>query len=137
MRSPGSELAKLRGEPPAGALPHKDPEAVRDALQRVRDGVRAGELLSAHDIAEGGIAVALAECCIAGGLGATVSLPPGLDPFGEDPGSAFLVSGSEAALAGLPIIGRTGGDALRIDGLLEIPVGELGAAHAAGLREVL
>jgi phosphoribosylformylglycinamidine synthase II len=135
--SAGSELAKLRGEPPAGALPHKDPEAVRDALQRVRDGVRAGELLSAHDIAEGGIAVALAECCIAGGLGATVSLPPGLDPFGEDPGSAFLVSGSEAALAGLPIIGRTGGDALRIDGLLEIPVGELGAAHAAGLREVL
>ena len=32
--------------------------------------VRAGALRSAHDVAEGGLAVALAECCLAGGLGA-------------------------------------------------------------------
>ena len=38
----------------------------------VREAVRAGALRSAHDIAEGGLAVALAECCIAGGLGAAV-----------------------------------------------------------------
>ena len=34
--------------------------------------VRSGALRSAHDVAEGGVAVALAECCIAGGVGARV-----------------------------------------------------------------
>ena len=33
-----------------------------------------GALTSAHDIAEGGLAVALAECCLAGGIGATVTV---------------------------------------------------------------
>ena len=36
----------------------------------VRQAVRSGALRSAHDVAEGGLAVALAECCLAGGLGA-------------------------------------------------------------------
>ena len=36
--------------------------------------VRAGALRSAHDVAEGGLAVALAECCLAGGVGARVDL---------------------------------------------------------------
>ncbi len=66
----------------------------------VRDGIRSGAFTSAHDIAEGGLAVALAECCIAGRVGASVELPAGLDPFAEAPGRAFLVSGPEAALAG-------------------------------------
>jgi phosphoribosylformylglycinamidine synthase len=133
----GSELAKLRGEAPAGTLPVKDASAVLDALRHVRDGVRSGTFASAHDIAEGGVAVALAECCIASELGATVSLPAGLDPFGEDPGTAFLVSGPAAALAGLIVIGRVGGPALTIDGLLSVSVAELAAAHHDGLRELL
>jgi phosphoribosylformylglycinamidine synthase len=133
----GSELAKLQGAAPAGALPPKDPAAVRQALAQVRDGVRSGSFHSAHDVAEGGIAVALAECCIAGGIGAAVSLPPGLDPFGEDPGSAFLVSGSLEAMAGLAVIGRVGGTALELEGLLSVPVAELAAAHASGLAELL
>ena len=37
-----------------------------------------GALASAHDIAEGGLAVALAECCLAGGIGARVELGDGL-----------------------------------------------------------
>ena len=52
--------------------------------------VRSGAVSSAHDIAEGGIAVALAECAIAGELGATVALPDGLAPFDEAPGRAFV-----------------------------------------------
>jgi phosphoribosylformylglycinamidine synthase II len=133
----GSELAKLRGEPPIGALPPKDPAAIRAALERVRAGVRSGAFHNAHDIAEGGIAVALAECCLSAGIGATVTLPPGLDPFGEDPGSAFLVSGPVEALTGLPMIGRVGGETLRIEGLLELLVSELAAAHASGLRDLM
>ncbi len=54
---------------------------------RGRPGPRAVRgVPSAHDVAEGGVACALAECCVAGGLGASVRLPPGLDPFGEAPG---------------------------------------------------
>src|SRR5947209_6734749 len=86
----GSELAKLEGEPPVGPLPFKEVQAVRDAHGAVRDGIRAGALHSAHDIAEGGLAVALAECCIAGGSGAKVATD--VDLFGEDLGSAFVVS---------------------------------------------
>src|SRR5262249_35821823 len=69
---PGSELAKLRGEPLPGALPEVDLAVQRRTLEAVRDAVRGGELRSAHDVAEGGIAVALAECCLATGLGARI-----------------------------------------------------------------
>ncbi len=133
----GSELAKLRGEAPAGALPPKHGEAVRDAHERVRHAVRRGALQNAHDIAEGGIAVALAECCIAGGIGASVTLPDGLEPFGESPGTGFIVSGEEAELAGMTVIGWVGGAALEIAGLLKVAVSELADAHRRGLAEVV
>jgi phosphoribosylformylglycinamidine synthase len=132
-----SELGKLRGEPPLGPLPFKEMQAILDAQARVRDAVRSQALQNAHDIAEGGIAVALAECCIAGGIGARVGLPEGLDPFGEDFGTGFVVSGSPEALAGMTVIGEVGGDALEIDGLLKLPVSELAAAHRGGLDGLL
>ncbi len=137
-----SELSKLRGEPLPDGLPEIALEAVRSAQAAVRDAVRAGALSSAHDIAEGGLAIALAECCLAGALGAEVELgedfweaisrdSPGRGRpspastlvtaalFGEAPGG-FVVSGEEDALrelgAGAPLvgIGRVGGDFLRI-----------------------
>ncbi len=132
----GSEVEKLRGRAPAGELPFKDVQAVRDAQLAVRDAVRAGALHSAHDIAEGGLAVALAECCVAGGIGARVTLPPGLDPFGEAPGCAFVVSGPEEAVAGLgEVLGRVGGGRLEIAGLLDLAVSELHRARELGLAE--
>jgi phosphoribosylformylglycinamidine synthase len=133
----GSELAKLHGEAPVGELPAKNVPAILEAHSRVREGVRAQLLRSAHDIAEGGVAVALAECCIAGGLGARVTLPEGLDPFGEDLGTGFIVSGPAEALAGLEVIGEVGGDQLELAGVLKVPVSELAAAHASGLDTLL
>ena len=72
-----------------------DMQAVRDAHESVRLKVNAGALHNAHDIAEGGLAVALAECCIAGRIGATVRVPEDLDPFAEALGRAFVVSGPD------------------------------------------
>jgi phosphoribosylformylglycinamidine synthase len=95
--------------------------------------VNTGAARSAHDIAEGGFAVALAECCIAGGVGAVVALPDGLDPFGEAPGRAFIVSGSDEALRGLPVIGRVGGPALEIEGVLCVEVSHLAQVRNDGL----
>ena len=133
----GSELAKLHGRAPAGALPEKNVAEIRATHQQVRDGVNSGAFLSAHDIAEGGIAVALAECVISCGLGARVELPDGLDLFGEDFGTAFIVSGTAEDLAGLELIGEVGGDALEIGGVLDLPISGLTEAHASGLADLL
>ncbi len=129
----GSELAKLQGAEPSGELPPADMQAVRDAHEAVRIGVNLGALHSAHDIAEGGLAVALAECCIAGQIGARVRVPEGLPPFGEAPGRAFVVSGPEDALTGFRIIGRVGGHDLELEGLLKVAVSDLREARERGL----
>jgi phosphoribosylformylglycinamidine synthase subunit PurL len=127
----GSELAKLLGDAPAGPLPPKDVQAVLDAHEKVRDGVRSGALHSAHDIAEGGLAVAIAECCLAGGIGATVELD--MDLFGECPGCAFVVSGAGLSDAGFDVIGRVGGDSLEIAGRLKVGLAELREVWEGGL----
>src|ERR1035441_2910590 len=91
-----------------------DGQGVRDAHEAVPLGINSGALQNAHDIAEGGLAVAIAECCEAGGIGAAIELPENFDLFGEAPGRGFIVSGPHAALGGFTIIGRVGGDALEI-----------------------
>ncbi|HSZ12912.1 MAG TPA: phosphoribosylformylglycinamidine synthase subunit PurL [Solirubrobacteraceae bacterium] len=143
-----SELAKLRGEPLPDGLPPFDLDAVIATQAAVRAAVRAGSLASAHDIAEGGLAVALAECCLAGGMGATVALDGAADPgasgpadaelaalFGEAPGG-FVVSGLQSAIEELAtqtsvrVLGSVGGELLRIDSL-EWTLAELREAHSA------
>jgi phosphoribosylformylglycinamidine synthase subunit PurL len=133
----GSELAKLRGDPLTGPLPPIDVTAVRAAHAAVREGIRSGALHSAHDISDGGLAVALAECCLAGGIGAVVQLPEGIDPFAEAPGRAFVVSGPARALTGLRVIGQVGGDALEIAGTLKLAVSAMRERHDVGLADLL
>ncbi len=130
----GSELAKLRGETPSGPLPSLYDGPARDAHSAVRDGVRSGALHSAHDIAEGGLAVALAECCLASGIGAEVELAEDFELFGEAPGRAFVVSGPSEELARFQVIGRVGGDSLEIAGRLKVALSGLRAARDGGLR---
>jgi phosphoribosylformylglycinamidine synthase len=157
-----SELAKLRGEPLPDGLPGFDIPAVLAAQAAVRAGVREGLLASAHDIAEGGLAVALAECCLCGAIGASVTLALAATAeavleqlFGEGPGG-FIISATEEALTELAqrpelrdagvqlrLIGSVGGEALQIApaegpggaGALAIELAELAAAHSA-LREL-
>jgi phosphoribosylformylglycinamidine synthase len=134
-----SELSKLRGEPVAGPLPAADLGELRALHAAVRGAVRGGTVTSAHDVAEGGVAVAIAECCLAGGLGARVDLA-GLEPFAEGPG-AFVVSGAPEALAALGsaarIIGEVSGAALEIAGERPLPVADLARVHAEGLAGLL
>jgi phosphoribosylformylglycinamidine synthase len=44
----------------------------------LREVIAAGLVASAHDLSDGGLAVATAECCIAAGLGARLQLPAGV-----------------------------------------------------------
>ncbi|HEY3827921.1 MAG TPA: phosphoribosylformylglycinamidine synthase subunit PurL [Solirubrobacteraceae bacterium] len=125
-----SELAKLRGEPLPDGLAPVDLQAAIATQAAIRTAVRSGSLSSAHDIAEGGIAVALAECCLAGGLGASISLSASQELqalFGEAPGG-FLVSGPAHILQALGdharvrLLGTVGGESLRI--ALDVRPGE-------------
>jgi phosphoribosylformylglycinamidine synthase len=153
---PGSELAKLHGEPLPDGLPEIDVAAVRKAQEVVREAVRRGELRSAHDVAEGGLAVALAEACLGGGHGATVDFRGAgaagerlLETlFGEGVGG-FVLSGPRPALAALAreiqltfvgeVTGPDGDLTLTLDGgaRLSWPLAELRAARARGLADAL
>jgi phosphoribosylformylglycinamidine synthase len=119
-----SELAKLRSELGPG-LPEADVSSVVAAIDLVRDAVRDGSVSAAHDISDGGLACALAEMSIAGGIGAevdpaAVAADEATALFGEGVGG-FLVAGDRATLETLgtedvnvSVVGRAGGDRLRI-----------------------
>jgi phosphoribosylformylglycinamidine synthase len=125
----GSELAKLRGDLGPG-LPGVDLEAVTAAIEVVREAVRAGRVISAHDVSDGGLASAISECAIAGGIGATLDLDPLIDLrgcsgetalFGEGPGG-FVISGRREEIEAIGgegidalVIGKVGGERLDIE----------------------
>lgn len=58
----------------AGKPPRVNFELEKSVQAVCRDGIRQGWIRSAHDCAEGGLAVALAECCLSGQRGAEVNL---------------------------------------------------------------
>ena len=62
----GSEYLKVEHGLVSGRPPALDLELERDVQAAVRDAIRAVLVKSAHDCSEGGIAVALAESCLAG-----------------------------------------------------------------------
>ena len=71
----GSEyLAAIHGVV-AGHPPIVDFALERRVQAACREGIRHGWVQSAHDAAEGGIAIALAESCLSGNLGATITMP--------------------------------------------------------------
>jgi phosphoribosylformylglycinamidine synthase len=143
-RLAGSELSKLRGEALPDGLEKIDVAAVRAAHTAIRDAVRDGALASAHDVSEGGFLVAVAEACLAGGIGASLDLGASDDVenhlVGESPGRGFVVSGSEDALHALAeqvpldVLGTVGSDALDVSiaGLrITVPLADLAVANAA------
>jgi phosphoribosylformylglycinamidine synthase II len=132
----GSELDKLRGRL-AASLPPQDLQAQAAALGALRAAVRTGALATAHDLSEGGLACALAECCIEGGIGARIALPDASDSalFGEGSG-AVLIAGPPDAVAAVPgtrVIGQAGGPALEIEAALTLPVADLRAAYEGAI----
>ncbi|HLB21902.1 MAG TPA: AIR synthase-related protein, partial [Solirubrobacteraceae bacterium] len=84
-------------------------------LDAIRDAVRAGELSSAHDIAEGGFLVAVAESALAGGLGAALDLGDADAHSDPRPGAS-------------PAAAAAGGDAT--SERVSVSLDELARAHA-------
>jgi phosphoribosylformylglycinamidine synthase len=67
----------------AGIPPIIDFDLERRVQAACREGIRQGWVRSAHDCAEGGLAVALAESCLSGGRGAAITLVP-MQPYTAD-----------------------------------------------------
>jgi phosphoribosylformylglycinamidine synthase subunit PurL len=140
---------ETRGAPPAVNL------AVEAQVQAfIREAVAERLLQSAHDCSDGGLAVALAESCVAGNRGASVSFEEvsgnGASPlsttailFGEGQ-PRFLISYAREALVQLhelaqrhdvPFrsIGFVGGDVVHVAGEFSVPVASLSTAYAGAL----
>ncbi len=114
-----------------GAPPPVDLAAEKRNGDIVLDAIARGDLHAAHDLSDGGLAVALAEMALAAGIGVTVeALPAGPAHaifFGEDQGRYLVAVATEkaAALTGALRIGTVRGDALAMPGESPIPLAAL------------
>jgi phosphoribosylformylglycinamidine synthase len=128
----------LGGRPPAVDLAAE--RALGDLLAALG---REGLVSSAHDLADGGLAQTLTESALRYGVGARLAL--GGDPFtamfSESTARVVVTTSDPGAVkttaqwAGVPVteLGTTGGDALTVDGVLDLPLAELRAAWTATL----
>ena len=128
-----------------GCPPAPDLDAERRLAAVLAEAAAAGLLSAAHDLSDGGLAIALAESCLRGGVGCVVRLPgdPFTALFSESAGRAIVTvrPGAEAAFGQLrdahgvvgETIGAVGGDSLVVDGCLAIPLTELAAVHGQTL----
>jgi phosphoribosylformylglycinamidine synthase II len=135
----GSEFAEAVVGRGRGRPPRLDRDTEGRLHRLLNECSRQDLLASAHDLSDGGLAVALAESSIAGGLGFTVSVPDeGLDPhvalFSESASRVLVTArpGREADLEQVasvnqvPItrLGLTGGSRLDFADLLEIALSD-------------
>jgi phosphoribosylformylglycinamidine synthase len=93
----GSEYLALLHNIVRGTPPWIDLAIERNVQRVCRDAIRDGLVRSAHDVSEGGLAVALAECCFSGpgvGFGAEIEMEGALRPdawlFGESQSRVIL-----------------------------------------------
>ena len=128
-----------------GPPPPVDLAAEKAAGDWVRAQILNGTLTAVHDIADGGLLVALAEMAIAGKLGASVAANAALSPaawaFGEDQGCYIVTTRAGTALPACPVpltrLGSVGGTALSIDGFGERDVAALNIPREALLPELM
>jgi phosphoribosylformylglycinamidine synthase subunit PurL len=141
----GSAWAQVAHGHLGGRPPVVDLDAERAAAGLLAAAARAGLLDAAHDVSDGGLAIALAESCLAGGHGCRVSLPGDEFTFLFSESAARVVvavmPGSETEFAGLCAahgvpatpLGTAGGDRLEVAGGFAVPLDELAATHQGTL----
>ncbi len=162
----GSEYLKIIHKLDKGKPPHLNLDMEYRVQEVCLNAIHDGIIKSAHDCSEGGIAVALAECCISSkntAIGAEITLPAhpvrgsasdGAHTmrrdallFGESQ-SRIVVSLAQDDVSkimsiadkhGIPaiVIGKVGGKRLKIDGIIDLSVNELVAVWKDSLERLL
>ncbi|MHB8489244.1 MAG: phosphoribosylformylglycinamidine synthase subunit PurL [Candidatus Dormibacteria bacterium] len=152
----GSEYQRMAHGVNAGTPPHLDIDLERRVQAFVFEAVAAGLLRSAHDCAEGGIAIAIAESCLLGDIGAAVDIVElgrgeGLINgaagilFGESQ-SRFVISFAREALVRLhelagrhsvPFrgLGSVGGERVCVTGCIDVSLADVRRVHEGALIE--
>ncbi|MGB6606269.1 MAG: phosphoribosylformylglycinamidine synthase subunit PurL, partial [Atribacterota bacterium] len=135
----GSEYLKAFHALEKGLPPQIDLSAEKSVQDACRESIQAGIIFSAHDCADGGLAVTLAECCITGKRGAKVEINNRIRNdallFGETQ-SRIVVSLPAKNLdslkeiankyeAPIQILGKVEGNSLKIGNLIDIEVKQL------------
>ena len=148
----GSEYLALRHGLERGSPPRLDLERERRLHALLCEAAEQGLLRSAHDVSEGGLAVALAECALGFGIGLEVQLPaskirPEALLYGES-ASRALLSCEDADLEALLAlaeqlhvpavsIGCTGGSRIRIEPGVDVGLAEAHDRWSRTLPEAL
>lgn len=128
-----------------GPAPHVDLAHERKVGDFVRGLIGDGLVTAVHDCSSGGLALAVAEMAMASGIGATIAAPAEHDAipvfYGEDQGRYVVTvangavetvaARAKAAGVALPVIGRTGGDAVKLGDARPVSVNALRSAHEA------
>ncbi len=146
----GSDYLKLRYDVVDGRPPELDLTREKAVNRLMLTAAQSGYLRSAHDCADGGMLVALAEACLLGGIGVRC---PALRPepplrldaafFGESP-SRYIVSVPSRAMPELQslarrhnveiaLLGLAGGDAIEFEGQFKLSLDELRQAWEGDL----
>lgn len=128
----------------AGPPPEVDLTAERYNGDFVRSAINNGQVSSCHDISQGGLALALAEMCMAGGYGMEIDLTDVQMPlhgllFGEDQAryviiveekmAQFLANNAADAGVQFRVLGNVGGEKLVVKDVLALDVAEMKTAH--------
>ena len=144
----GSAWAEVAHRHHGGRPPAVDLDAERRLATLIVAAASAGLLASAHDLSDGGLAIALAEACLHGGRGCAVVLPGDWFTalFSESAGRALVsvVPGREKEFAALSadhdvpatVLGVAVGDTLTVEGAFAISLPELESAWTATLPAI-
>ena len=147
----GSEYLKVIHDKVAGPPPSIDWVAEKGLIEALTLASESDLLSSAHDLSEGGLAVALAESCIQGGTGSSVKLAGDLPLhvllFSESQSRALVSLEPEKLEAlkeiahklGVPleVIGRTGGDSLEVEGAFSISLEKVKDIYMNSLEKMI
>lgn len=147
----GSEYLKHIHNLTVGDAPYFDLKYEKNIQSAVLEAIQRGIIKSAHDVSDGGIAITLAECCMASGLGAEIFVECNnrLDfiLFGEDQ-MRIVVTIKEDDFdlisnivqnnsVDLQVLGKVKGTSLKINSEIDISVTDLQDCYNNALEQLI
>jgi len=147
----GSEYIKTIHNKAAGPIPAISPPSVKDVVALLVELANSELLHSAHDISDGGLAVALAECCFENEIGAETTVASDLRNdamlFGEsrplvvisfpEQSQSRIIELCQNENVPVSVIGKTGGSNLKINDLINCSVSELKDIYESAIPRMM
>ena len=148
----GSEYAKVIHNKVAGESPTINLDEEKKLQNSLLDFIRKGLIKSAHDISEGGIVSALAECCIINRekqIGCEVDIPiksrSDFSLFSESQSRIIISASKEKKLevelnsAGIKFLklGIVGGSSLKLNNLFEVSLREISDIYYNTITKIM